>query len=226
MLDKKEVANMNINDAYDILDIISEKNEIDSNDLKTLVQLSQCDDPEIKAYVAELLAVAKGVEAEKTLIYLCNDSDELVRVNACDSLSTFPSENSYNCLIKRVLDDSSMLVKTYAILSIIDIIDYIKIDTNELKSLLNTNSNSKEISLCAVCYKGLYILGEDNQLGKLIELLNTDKYNDKCMVLNMLEDILTENNKDYILSSIKNLRKTESSIAVISVIDRMLKDNI
>ncbi len=217
---------MNIDNAYDILDIISEKNEVDTNDLKTLAQLAQCNDPEIKAYVAELLVIAKGVEAEKILIYLCNDADEIVRVNACDSLSMFPSENSYSCLLKKVLDDVSVLVKTYAVLSILDIINYVEIDTGKLKCLLNANLNSKETNLRAACYKGLYILGEDKQLGKLIELLNSDKYNDRCMVLNMLETVLTEKNKCYILSAIQNLCKTERSIAVISVIDRILKDNI
>lgn len=216
---------MDIDNAYDILKKISEKNTVDSNDLPILLQLSQCDDSEIRVYIAELLVLSKDNKAEKMLIHMCDDEDELVRANACDSLSVFPSIETYNCLIKNILTDISMLVKTYAILSIIDILNHVEIDTKELKSLLILNLNAEEIYMRAACRKGLYILGDDEQLEELINLLHSDNYQDRCAVLNILEDIMVEKNKHSILSAVKQLQQTEDSVAVNLIIDRILKKN-
>ena len=216
---------MTSDNALDIINRISKKNQVDSNDLKILLQLSKHKEAEIRAYAAELLVLSKNNEAEKMLINMCDDEDELVRVNACDSLCVFPSKSVYICLINVVLNDDSTLVKTYAVLSIIDIMGFVDIDINKLKKILISNSDTKEINLRAACYKGLYFLGEDKYLKELLKLIYSDNYAVRCAVLNMLEDIITKNNKYKILSGLKELQKTEDSIAVNSVIKRILKDN-
>ena len=72
---------MNVDKAYEILDLIADKNEVAPNDENILLQLSQHDDSEIRAYVAKLLVLANGNKFETALINMCNDEDELVRVN-------------------------------------------------------------------------------------------------------------------------------------------------
>ena len=69
---------------YNILDSISQKSCIDEKDIKTLIGLLKTNNSEIKSYIAELLVMASGEDAEIALINLCKDEDELVRVNACD----------------------------------------------------------------------------------------------------------------------------------------------
>lgn len=211
-----------MDNIYDALDEIADKKTIDSKDLKFLLSLTQNNDSQIRAYVAELLVLSEDKKAEQALIDMCDDKDETVRVNACDSLCVFPSERTYNHLVECVLNDNSMLVKTYAVLSIADVLKYIEIDKKRLKKLLISNLN-KEIHIRAACYKCLYILGDDTQLQKIIELLNVDNYQHRCTVLNILDDIISDNNKEYILNAVQKLKKTEKSFAVNSVIDRIIK---
>ena len=216
---------MNVDKAYEILDLIADKNEVAPNDENILLQLSQHDDSEIRAYVAKLLVLANGNKFETALINMCNDEDELVRVNACDSLSAFATTDAYKQLVNSALNDSSTLVKNYAILSIVDIMNYIDIDINELKSLFLDNLQKEEISILAACFKGLYVLGYKKYLKNIIDLVSTENYQDRCAVINILGDLITDENIEYILSVLKDLRKTEKSNAVNSTIDRIINES-
>lgn len=121
---------------YNILDSISQKSCIDEKDIKTLIGLLKTNNSEIKSYIAELLVMASGEDAEIALINLCKDEDELVRVNACDSLSVFSTSASYEQLLKSALNDPSILVRTYAVLSLADIAGTPLIDIGKLKKPL------------------------------------------------------------------------------------------
>ncbi len=215
---------MDFDNAYNILDLISEKNVIKPSDLVILINLSHHDDSEIRAYVAELLALANGVEAERTLINLSNDEDELVRVNACDSLSTFATTNSYEQLLKCILNDQSLLVKKYAILSLIDIMNYVNVDKNELNMLFGNLTQKDDISISASGFKGLYMMGDKEHLNNIINLLTAEDYRDRCTVINILADIMENDNQKLIFSALIKLRKTEKSEAVNSIIDKVISE--
>lgn len=216
---------MNTDTAYEILDLISNKNYVDLNDITTLIQLSQHDDSEIRSYVAELLVLTKGRKAENVLLNLCNDKDELVRINACDSLSAFTTVDAYKQLVSCILNDASPLVKNYAILSLIDIMNYIEIDRNDLKNFFLNISQKEEISISAACFKGLYILGYKEYLNNIIDLAVTENYQDRCTVINILGDIITNDNNQFILSTLKDLKKIEKSEAVKSTINKIICEN-
>ena len=218
-------GSMNTDKAYELLDIIADKNDVDSNDMDVLIKLSQHDDSEIRAYVAELLVLAHGCKAENALINLCNDKDELVRVNACDSLSAFATIDVYKQLVNCIFNDASLLVKEYAILSIVDIMNYIEVDKNELKNLFLNTSSKKEILISAACFKGLYVLGYKEYLNNIIDLATTENYRDRCAVINILGDIIANDNVQFILSVLKALRGTEKSEAVNSTIDRIISEH-
>ena len=214
---------MDTDSAYKLLDSMAEKDDIGSGDVKIITQLSGHEDPEIRAYSAQLLVSAKGSsDAEKALIELCSDSDELVRVNACDSLTAFADIGAYNQLLDCVLNDDSQLVKRYAILSLIDIMNYIKIDKNNLKKLFLITSSSDNVPLMAACYKGLYLLGDEKYLDNIIELTTAESYRDRCAVVNILGDIVTNNNRQRILNVLKGLKETDDSEAVKSTIERVI----
>ena len=208
--------------AYDILNSISEKNAVNSNDIEVLFNLSHHNDPEIRAYVAELLVFAKGIEAEKILIAMSDDPDELVRVNACDSLSAFASKDSYEQLLKCVSYDQSMLVKKYAVLSLIDIMNCVDADRNELKRLFSDLTEKEDISISALGFKGLYMLGHKEYINSIINLLSAEDYRDRCTVINILIDIIEDDNKNLIFSALSKLRTTEKSEAVNSMIDKVI----
>lgn len=215
---------MNLDKAYNILDLISEKNVINPSDIALLINLSHHDNSEIRAYVAELLVLANDIEAERILITLSDDEDELVRVNACDSLSTFATTNSYKQLLKCILNDRSLLVKKYAILSLIDIMNYVDVDRNELHRLFEDLTKKDDISITASGFKGLYMMGDKEHLNNIINLLITEDYRDRCTVINILEDIPENDNRNLILSALTKLRKTEKSEAVNSIIDKVISE--
>ena len=59
---------MNTDKAYEILDLVADKNDVDLDDISLLIQLSKHNDPEIRSYVAELIVLANDSKAENALI--------------------------------------------------------------------------------------------------------------------------------------------------------------
>ncbi|UKI36087.1 MAG: hypothetical protein L6V93_19235 [Clostridiales bacterium] len=47
------------------------------------------------------------------MLKLCGDADELVRTNACDSLSVYPSKRCMTDSCKFIKTDQSVLVKNF-----------------------------------------------------------------------------------------------------------------
>ena len=133
--------------------------------------------------------------------------------------------NTYKQLVNCTLNDSSLLVKNYAILSLVDIMNYIEIDRDELKNLFLNISREDEISISAACFKGLYVLGYKEYLKNIIDLAVAENYQDRCAVVNILGDIITNDNNQIILSALKDLKKTEKSEAVNSTIDRIINEH-
>ena len=88
-----------------------EGTNIDSSVYPELERLSRDCNPEIRNRVAQVLGGARG-EYTDILLRLLNDRDELVRVNACDSLSGTDSREVINGLEKHIAD-SSELVRGY-----------------------------------------------------------------------------------------------------------------
>lgn len=211
---------------YNILDSISQKSCIDEKDIKTLIGLLKTNNSEIKSYIAELLVMASGEDAEIALINLCKDEDELVRVNACDSLSVFSTSASYEQLLKSALNDPSILVRTYAVLSLADISGTPLIDIGKLKKTLIKLSKEKYLSLSSACFRGLYILGDKIYLENLLALFKLGNYREKCMIVNMLSDILDDDNRSFIISRLLEFRNGETSNAVISNINNLLSSHI
>ena len=56
---------MKTEEIYEALDSISEKGNIESNDLELLLELSESDNDEIRSYVAEVLVLSNDSLAKK-----------------------------------------------------------------------------------------------------------------------------------------------------------------
>lgn len=213
---------MNSNKAYDILDLIARKNTVSPGDTNILIRLSHHNDSEIRAYAAELLVLASGAEAESTLTSLTDDNDEAVRVNACDSLSAFPTVNTYKKLYESAVNDSSPLVRKFALLSLADIMNNINADKGILRDLFLKSSQNSDAAISSAGYRGLYMLGDKKHLNNLIELTKAENYQDRCSVVNILGDIISNENKHLIISALKGLREKEQSEAVNSAVDKII----
>lgn len=98
LIDKYLEINLKNKDSLDKLDIIEELEVTNCNTAdyyKLLDYLSNDEDYEVRAKVSEVLVAPNNSEADKILIKILRDKDELVRVNACDSLCT---SNSYDVI--------------------------------------------------------------------------------------------------------------------------------
>ena len=213
---------MNSNKAYDIMDLIAIKNTVSPGDTNILIRLSHHNDSEIRDYAAELLVLASGAEAESTLTSLTDDNDEAVRVNACDSLSAFPTVNTYKKLYESAVNDSSPLVRKFALLSLADIMNNINADKGILRDLFLKSSQNSDAAISSAGYRGLYMLGDKKYLNNLIELTKAENYQDRCSVVNILGDIISNENKHLIISALKGLREKEQSEAVKSAVNKII----
>jgi len=212
---------------FDWLDIISDKTAISDDELNSLIQLAANDNEEIRSKVAELLVLSNNDLAKEALIHLCNDSDELVRTNACDSLSVFSDVRVYEVLKNRLFSDESSLVKRYALLSIVDIMCDIGIDHLVFKNLFRAIlDESESAGIALACYKGLYLLGEQEYLDGMIESLTRGDYQDRCATINELTDVVNEQNGGVIKTAFLALLERESSAAVRSTIATALDKEI
>lgn len=207
---------------YEKLENIDKKAEKTSADLEFLIKNSENSDSEIRDYIAELLVYFDGETAQNTLLKLCGDADELVRTNACDSLSVYPSKKVYDRLLQIYKTDKSILVKNFALLSAVDMVNDVGADEKEMKKILHgVEEHSGQILTTA--YEGLYILGEKDALKKLFEMLGHADYTVRCSVVNTFLDIADNENINEIVQKLKKHRENEKSGAVISTINNFLK---
>lgn len=213
---------MDIDKIYEQIDIISDKALKDDNDLDYLIQYSTCDDSEVRSYIAEILVAFDCEKAEKTLLTMCTDEDELVRINACDSLSVYSSKEVYLKLLDVFKNDMSLLVKNYALLSIIDVMQSINIDKLEVKILFYDCLEKYDDQIKVTAYKGLYILYNENCLDEILKMLAHSEYAIRCNVINVLYDIITPFNEEKIISTLIKCKETEKSEAVLAEINEFL----
>ena len=103
--------------------------------------------------------------------------------------------------------------------------NYVDADRNELSRLFEDLTQKDDISITASGFKGLYMMGDKEHLNNIINLLITEDYRDRCTVVNILEDIPENDNRDLILSALTKLRKTEKSDAVNSIIDKVISES-
>ena len=66
------------------------------------------------------------------------------------------------------------------------------------------------------------MLGDKKYLNNLIELTKAENYQDRCSVVNILGDIISNENKHLIISALKGLREKEQSEAVNSAVNKII----
>ena len=168
------------------LNLYLEKLENQSASLSELIlnNICQSSDADAKIRLTQILAGYHNKLSEKTLVYLLNDEDILVRANACDSLYWCDSKETLNKLIS-VLQTDKYIVRSYAMCSISDII----INSNYLSyihEVEKTIKYEKSKFVLLEYYSFFYKLGKKYYLSKITEHLNDRKYTDRCHAANVL----------------------------------------
>lgn len=157
-----------------------------------LRHILRCDESELRIELASALVNdTEEPEAEKILLLLADNENELVRINAVDSLGSFPSDESQEALCKALTDDEP-LVRAYAALSLADISsDNPEKAINALKQRVDCETDS--VALIAL-YNGLYRLGESDCLKLMLSEFDLNDVYSQYWVLKSATDLLDRSN--------------------------------
>lgn len=111
---------MSTSRMFDILDAIRDKDVINDEDIDFLDKCSKSRNTDIRYYAAEQLCITDSSRAEKILLRMLSDKNEMVRANVCDSISISRSKKTIELLKDYAINDT-WLVRGYAIASMADI---------------------------------------------------------------------------------------------------------
>ena len=202
---------------------VPKKNEFTKNELDLLTKFSFDDDINIKLEVAIILIDFNEERGEDILRRLSRDKNSLVRTYSCESLGFSKSISTYELLKKIILTDKNGMVRGYAILSLFDISERLKLNSDLKEFLINIEKKEKVVFTKINIYKVLYQLTNNKKyLHLLILYLDTNKYQNRCVVVHCFAEIINNKNRDLIISALKNQNIKEKSFAVTSTIDNFL----
>ena len=194
--------------------------ELTKLDFSELLSLAQDSNSEIRSRVAQILASIPCQHSENILLLLINDKEELVRVNACDSLSFSTSIDTLKLLLKKVKHET-WLVRMYAISSIGDITCSInsspqtyKVSWLLEKMLKVEESESVRLSY----YVSLVKLGKRKYYRNILKKLDAKDYRVRCIAVHSLLELVEKEQYSLTKYKLEKRLAIETSFAV--------KDNI
>lgn len=210
-----------INDSHNLIQLYAKNVRLSEKySIYRLWKFARNKDASIRSDLAKALVFDSESEAAlEILCKLAKDTDELVRVEAIDSLSEFIYEKSY-VTMKKALLDSDYLVRKYAALGLAWVGKELLCE-NTKKVLLHYIEKEKNLHGKVGAYEGLYILGCDEYLDKLIELFGCTDYQIQCSVINALYDIVDEGNVLRIQKWLNIIDRTKYPISVNSSIENL-----
>ena len=178
-----------------------------------------CKDWSLKSRLAQLLVCFPNEHAKKMLLQLLRDSNELVQVEALDSLASFPSEETFDAVITH-LTSRHPLVRSYTYLCIGEICPKEKREEVllSLQEITEKNTNSKiGLLFCLVQ------LGERDKINDLLKMISRCNYRNKIAILNSFEyywDDYTKEEKDNIYQAIKKRDFSKEGRAVRTALEQ------
>lgn len=181
-----------------LLDKLESAEFFDESQMKALHQLAFSRNRETRARVAALLGQQYDSRSEQILCHLTYDRDEVVRLEAVDSLSIGKTKASLQRL-KRLCESSDPYIRFFAVQSHYDVyiniynhdnmIDYLE---TVKKALEKEDSQLVKLAL----YKVAYICGESGAFAKMVSILiNSIKDCNHSLIspaLNMLNEVIEE----------------------------------
>ena len=220
---------MNDDEKQNFLDNLEDKIRTTDDDLTddeflTLAALSQDSDSYYRVCVAEILVDFPEGQGEQILLNLTKDKIPLVRTFACESLGYNYSIAVYNRLKKIISRDKDCIVRGFTATSLANIAYELEIEERCLTFLFRILQKEK-VTFTKIClYSALYTLGEKEYLYLLENEINTVKYQNRNAVINCFRDIISDDNRDFIKSTLISRKEVETTISVNSSIDALLKD--
>lgn len=224
---------MNFKEKEKILIDLLDKDEYKDSDLEQIIMFSKDSDEYIRQLVAELLInFSDSNVARKTLLELACDKDEMVRLEAYDSLSEFNYEDVEVFLHNAMFEECDELACSYAIMAWAEIVKCMH--TNYYSYLLEINKLVKNDKVknsehCMLnCAYAKYLFGDEEGLIIIFSYLESKDYHIRCAVVNTLRDIVDTTNKDVIIDTLlKKVTGEEINSVKMGLIDFLLQfDNM
>lgn len=208
---------MVVKDKIELLNNYDELNEFTDKQKLLLRKLSYDLNSFVRGLVASLMVKSIDEFGFEILNRLSKDNNDYVRTEVFDSLSVFSDIKSVSLLQNAIRTETNNLAKSYAIMSLGDVIYSLGISNDLKEYVYKIKSCNKSKDCILSCLYCLYLFGE-NVNDEIFLLLNDNDYHIRLSAISILEEIVNNDNLDIITSKLNDRLKIEDCSSVIDKI--------
>ena len=214
---------MNYEKAEKRLSDMSDKEALSDYDYEFLNEIAHSDDICLKCDAADLLIDHTTKQTVEILKMLSNDNDATVRASAYDNMWVFEKQDFDVILRNAVICEKDGTARSYAIFSLYDLYSENICDTAELIDFMHDLYKTEKDRRCKLQYlRNFYLSGETDKLSEIIAYLEDEDYTMRITAVNTFSEIRNNENKEVLLSAVKNRLKAENSEAVKASIEEFV----
>ena len=208
---------MVVKEKIELLNSYDELNEFTDKQKLLLRKLSYDSNSFVRGLVASLMVKSINEFGFEILNRLSKDNNDYVRTEVFDSLSVFNDMNTVTLLQNAISTDTNNLAKSYAIMSLGDVVYSLGISNDFKEYVYKIKSCNKSKDCILSCLYCLYLFGE-NVIDEIFLLLNDNDYHIRLSAISILEEIVNNDNLDIITSKLNDRLKIEDCSSVIDKI--------
>ena len=208
---------MVVKEKIELLNNYDELNEFTDKQKLLLRKLSYDSNSFVRGLVASLMVKFIDEFGFEILNRLSKDNNDYVRTEVFDSLSVFNDMNTVTLLQNAISTDTNNLAKSYAIMSLGDVVYSLGISNDFKEYVYKIKSCNKSKDCILSCLYCLYLFGE-NVIDEIFLLLNDKDYHIRLSAISILEEIVNNDNLDIITSKLNDRLKIEYCSSVIDKI--------
>lgn len=208
---------MVVKEKIELLNSYDELNEFTDKQKLLLRKLSYDSNSFVRGLVASLMVKFIDEFGFEILNRLSKDNNDYVRTEVFDSLSVFNDMNTVTLLQNAISTDTNNLAKSYAIMSLGDVVYSLGISNDFKEYVYKIKSCNKSKDCILSCLYCLYLFGE-NVIDEIFLLLNDKDYHIRLSAISILEEIVNNDNLDIITSKLNDRLKIEDCSSVIDKI--------
>lgn len=205
---------MVVKEKIELLNNYDELNEFTDKQKLLLRKLSYDSNSFVRGLVASLMVKSIDEFGFEILNRLSKDNNDYVRTEVFDSLSVFNDMNTVTLLQNTISTDTNNLAKSYAIMSLGDVVYSLGISNDFKEYVYKIKSCNKSKDCILSCLYCLYLFGE-NVIDEIFLLLNDNDYHIRLSAISILEEIVNNDNLDIITSKLSDRLKIEDCSSVI-----------
>lgn len=208
---------MVVKEKIELLNNYDELSEFTDKQKLLLRKLSYDSNSFVRGLVAFLMVKSIDEFGFEILNRLSKDNNDYVRTEVFDSLSVFNDMNIVTLLQNTISTDTNNLAKSYAIMSLGDVVYSLGISNDFKEYVYKIKSCNKSKDCILSCLYCLYLFGE-NVIDEIFLLLNDNDYHIRLSAISILEEIVNNDNLDIIISKLSDRLKIEDCSSVIDKI--------